>query len=306
MKFEILVDDQYLQIFQETTDAAFENKSILSLVNDFEDMAWRYHKFENFIWDNIAFTALSEQERKKLSDQSGSTLRESAKKLRLTDKPKDKGEGSELAEIVLYGIMHHHFKALSVVPKIFYKQNSQDFAKGADSVHIVVDEVNNDFSLWFGEAKFYNSIDDARLGSIITSVKNSLMTEKLEKENSIITNTSDIDSLKINKDLVEKIKLALSTDNSMDNIKPKLHIPILLLHECTITAESQKMDDDYRKKVRDYHLDRAKVYFAKQINSLSGKISMYSDIKFHIILFPVPNRDNLIKRFTNMVAVQKA
>ncbi|SPX12645.1 Domain of uncharacterised function (DUF1837) [Escherichia coli] len=39
----------------------------------------------------------------------------------------------------------------------------------------------------FGEAKFYNSIEDARLSSIINSVGDALRTDKLRKENSIIT-----------------------------------------------------------------------------------------------------------------------
>ncbi|MGY8685369.1 Hachiman antiphage defense system protein HamA [Bradyrhizobium sp. UFLA05-153] len=67
-----------------------------------------------------------------------------------------------------------------VVTKIFYKQNDQDNAKGADSVHIVVN--GDDFTLWFGEAKFYNSIADARLDAVVTSVLNSLSTDKLKKE----------------------------------------------------------------------------------------------------------------------------
>ena len=58
-------------------------------------------------------------------------LIEAAKNLRLTDiDGDDPGKGSEIAEIALYGIMHHHFGALPVVPKIFYKQNVQDNAKG--------------------------------------------------------------------------------------------------------------------------------------------------------------------------------
>lgn len=304
MDFEILVDDHYLQIFKDTALTPVDNKSVLSLANDFEDQAWRYEKFENFIWDNIALTALSAQEREKLTGKNASTLRESAKSLRLTDKEGDIGQGSELAEIVLYGIMHHHYGALSVVPKIFYKQNAQDNAKGADSVHIVL-EGSDDFSLWFGEAKFYNGIEDARLSSVIESVGNSLKTEKLKKENSIITNTSDIDLLVESKQLAAKIRLALSPDNSMDNIKPMLHIPILLLHECPITAASKEMDDDYRKKIRDYHLDRATAYFKKQINALSGTVTKYPSIKFHIILFPVPNRKQLVERFTSTVAFYK-
>lgn len=296
MDFEILIDDLFLKLDATSKLVPAENKRILSLVNDYEDMKWRYEKFESFIWDNIALTALSAQEREKLTDRSHSKMIASAKNLRLTDKPKDVGKGSELAEIVLYAIMHHHYKALSVVPKIFYKQNVQDNAKGADSVHIVLDG-HNDFSLWFGEAKFYNSIEDARLPSVVESVGNSLVTDKLKKENSIITNTSDIDVLVEDGDLAKRIKAALSSQVSIDQIKPKLHIPILLLHECKITSATVELTDDYRNKIKAYHLDRAKTYFKKQIESLAGTVAKYSEIKFHIILFPVPDREKVIKEF---------
>lgn len=304
MDFEVLIDDLYLKLFAETGLAPVENKSVLSLVNDFEDQMWRYEKFENFVWDNIALTALSVQEREKLVGQSRSSLRASAKNLRLTDKEGDIGQGSELAEIVLYGIMHHCYGALPVVPKIFYKQNVQDNAKGADSVHIVL-EGDNDFSLWFGEAKFYNSIEDARLPSVVESVGNSLKTDKLKKENSIITNTSDIDRLVGNQELAAKIKDALSARNSMDLIKPKVHVPILLLHECAITASAREMDETYRGNIRKYHLDRAMTYFKKQIHTLAGVVTMYSEVKFHVILFPVPDRGKLIEKFSKEVAFHK-
>lgn len=299
MDFEILVDDLYLKIFADTALTPAENKSVLSLVNDFEDEKWRYEKFEDFIWNNIALTALSAQERDKLAGQNRTTLRESARKLRLTDKTDDIGAGSELAEIVLYGIMHHHYEALPVVPKIFYKQNVQDNAKGADSVHIVL-EGDDDFSLWFGEAKFYNSINDARLPSIIKSVGNSLKTDKLKKENSIITSTSDIDHL-VSPELAARIKKALSPKNSMDILKPKVHVPILLLHECAITASAKAMDETYRERVREFHKERATAYFKKQIAALAESVTLYAEVKFHIILFPVPDRDKLIHRFSNEV-----
>lgn len=296
MDFEILIDDFFLKLDASSNLVPVKNKRVLSLVNDYEDMQWRYEKFESFIWDNIALTALSEQEREKLSDRSHSKMIASAKNLRFTDNPNDIGKGSELAEIVLYAIMHHHYKALSVVPKIFYKQNVQDNAKGADSVHIVLDD-KDDFSLWFGEAKFYNSIDDARLPSVVKSVGNSLVTNKLKKENSIITNMPDIDALVKNSDLVKKIKAALSNQISIDQIKPKLHIPILLLHQCEITSAAVELTDDYRNNIKTYHLDRAKAYFNKQIESLEGTVTKYSDITFHIILFPVPDREKVVNEF---------
>jgi hypothetical protein len=301
MDFEILINDDYLKLVKDSQLTPAGNKTVLSLVNDFEDKKWRREKFENFVWDNIALTALSAKEREKLVGKNASTLREAAKKLRLTDKDGDIGQGSELAEIVLYGIMHNYYGALPVVPKIFYKQNTQDNAKGADSVHIVI-EGDDDFSLWFGEAKFYNSIENARLASVVESVGNSLVTEKLKKENSIITNTTDIDRLVENKVLAAKIKRALSSENSMDNIKPILHIPILLLHQCAVTAESEEINDVYREKIRGHHVDRATVYFKKQIEALADKVTKYSSIKFHIILFPVPDRKQLVSRFTDAVA----
>ncbi len=304
MDFEILINDGYVNLVQGTTLDPVDNKAVLSLANDFEDEKWRREKFENFVWDNIALTALTAQEREKLAGKSASTLRAAAKNLRLTDKEDDKGKGSELAEIVLYGVMHHYYNALPVVPKIFYKQNVQDNAKGADSVHIV-QEGEDTFSLWFGEAKFYNSIENTRLASIVESVGNSLLTEKLKKENSIITNMAEVDRLVENKDLAAKIKLALSPDNSMDNIKPILHVPILLLHQCSVTAATKEMNEEYRARIREYHLERATAYFKKQIETLPKKISKYSSVKFHIILFPVPDRKELIDRFSNAVAYHK-
>ncbi len=153
MEFEVLINDEFINVALEDNLDPIDNKYVLSLVNDFEDGSWRYKKFQNFIWDNIAETALSQIERSSLVNQHHTLLTAAAKNLRITDKEGDISKGSELAEIILYGIMKHYYGALSVVPKIFYKQNAQDNAKGADSVHIVIED-NSDFSIWFGEAKF--------------------------------------------------------------------------------------------------------------------------------------------------------
>lgn len=61
---------------------------------------------------------MSAQEREKLIDNDYGRLIEAAKHLRLVDKEQN-GKGSEIAEIILYGIMKNHYKALSAIPKIF-------------------------------------------------------------------------------------------------------------------------------------------------------------------------------------------
>lgn len=303
MDFEILINNTFTDINTDATLNPVDNKSVISMINNFEETEWRYNHFQNFIWDNIAETSLSHRERESLVNNHHSLLTYAAKNLRLSDKSGDISKGSEIAEIVLYAIMKHHFNALPVVPKIFYKQNAQDNAKGADSVHIII-ENDTDFSIWFGEAKFYNSIEDARLPEIITSVENSLLTGKLKKENSIITNLPDIDSLIGDEALRNSIKSALSPRESIDLIKPKLHIPILLLHECEITQKQSVISDEYKDELIDYHKNRAESFFKKQLNKIGG-ISHYSQIKFHLILFPVPLKKTVVDKFVSMANFYK-
>ncbi|MFZ3169021.1 MAG: Hachiman antiphage defense system protein HamA [Candidatus Methanoperedens sp.] len=123
IEFEILIDEAFVNINTNKNLDPIDNKRVLSLINDFEDGEWRYSKFQKFVWDNISETSLSYKERESLIVKPHSSLVASAKNIRLTDKEEDIGKGSELAEIVLYGIMKHYYNALPVVPKIFYKQN---------------------------------------------------------------------------------------------------------------------------------------------------------------------------------------
>jgi len=299
MEFDVVIEDDFINLCLDDDLEPIKNKKVLSLINDYQDGKWRHSKFHSFIWDNIAETSLSFSERECLVDQSHTKLVEAARSLRLTDSENDIGKGSELAEIVLYGIMKHYYGALPVVPKIFYKQNSQDNAKGADSVHLVIDS-NNDFTIWFGEAKFFNDINDSRLGEIVKSVGNSLNTDKLKRENSIITNVSDINKLVTDDALCHEIKLALSNRASIDNIKPRLHVPILLLHECEITSSCSSLNHEYKKNIVNYHIERATSYFKKHIKQLSS-IHLYESVTFHLILFPVPNKAKIVDRFVGDV-----
>lgn len=294
--FKVLLNNAFSGFNDDKSITPDTNKRVLSLINDYEDAKWRYDKFHGFVWDNIVQTALSAEERQKLSQRNHTILTEAAKALRLTDDSKqDGGRGSELAEIIMYGIMKDHYSALPVVPKIFYKQNNQDYARGADSVHIVVRGC--EFSIWLGEAKFYKSIEDTHLGSIVQSVGNVLATKKLKKENSIITNVRDLDFLVSDVALKSKIKDALSPEHSIDDLKPRLNIPILLLHECEVTKKTTSLTSAYETSITEYHKQRAKAYFKKQIAQLGNAVDMYQDITFHLILFPVPDKNLIVEKF---------
>lgn len=298
LPFEILIDDNFLEeLIPTTTLSPISNKSILSIVNDFEDNNWRYKKFNQFIWNNISQDALTKEERDSLIESPDSILEKAASRLRIIQYKNgdDEKTGGEIAEILLYGIMHSYYKALPIVPKIFYKQNKNDFAKGSDSVHIVVEDDDN-FSLWLGEAKFYKNIENSDLDKIVSSVHDTLSTDKIKKENSIITGLSEFDKYDINETVKNKIKALLNEDTSIDKIKPILHVPIILLHECGITASSNEMSEDYKEQIIAKHKERAESYFAKQIKNCKD-ITKYSEIKFHMILFPVPSKETVVDKF---------
>jgi len=302
LNFDILFDDRLEKLINR--DSIISNEYVLSMINDYEDKVWRYDVFLEFVWNNIIETALSKKEKDSLVDNHYSALIKSAKNLRLTDSEQDTSKGSEIAEITLYGILKHHYKALSIVPKIFYKQNANDYAKGADSVHIILSEDGNDFSLWFGEAKFYKSIADSNLLKIIDSVRELLKPEKIKKENNIITNLKDIELCVPDGILFQKIIETLSGGLSLDCIRPRMHIPILLLYECSITAKYTEKSTEYVKEISDYHRERAEAYFRKQINMLTV-IPKYEKVQFHLIIFPVPNKERIIEEFTEQAKLFK-
>lgn len=299
VNFEISINERFSEINTTLGLNPIDKKHVLGLMNDFENGEWRYPEFHKYIFDNIAETALSVKEKESLVMSPYSTLTNSAKNFRMSE---DVGKGSELCEVLLYGIMKDHYGALPIVPKIFYKQNSQDYAKGADSVHIVITDEGKDFTLWFGEAKFYTDIHRG-IDSAITSIEHffSGRGKQIKKENSIITSSSDIDQLGLSENLTAKIKATLDQNMSLDNIRPKINIPILLLYECDITKESKEFTPEYKEKIIKDHKNSANEYFNRQIEKLSNVVIQYEKITFHLILFPVPNKEKIVRKFSGSV-----
>lgn len=308
-KFDVAFQGDLISFCPDIDVAVIDGREVLSILNDYSDKKWQKQKFQNFIWNNIALTALSKQERDKLVDCSYSTMIAAAKKLRLLDRSNgdQDTEGSELAEIILYGIMHHHYGAMPVVPKIFNKQNPQDNAKGADSIHLIPDDAG-DFSIWHGEAKFYNSIDDLRLPAIIVSVINSLGKSALLNENRIMSSSSDLKIyLKDSPDLLAKVLELLDDEASLDPIKARLNIPILFLHECKITGKHEEMCEDYVQQVLAYQRERASQFYKKlhkkaiKDDGKNKPIINFDKITLHFIFFPVPDKKSIIDEFLSEV-----
>lgn len=299
LEFDVIIDTS----LKELDEAFSSNQHLMSLTNRFESGAWRESKFVSFLMDNLVLTALSKEERDKmLGGNAFSALQAAARNLRMVDN--DRGKGGEIAEILLYGIMSKYFNALPVIPKVFYKQNTQDNAKGSDSVHIVLDG-DEGFTLWLGEAKFYNSIKSDRLDDPVNSVLTALTTHALRKETTLLMGYKDLGLCVENQDLLNKIKRYLSLDTSLDDIKKVLHVPIMLLHECEVTKAATSMTEDFKSRLISKHKECAIAFF-KKLNSKHTEIKndedlngifLFDRINFHLILFPAPSKDSIVNRF---------
>lgn len=298
MSFETVINERV--VVTRSDGSEYERNTVVNFLVTFQDAKWRHTALQQFIWDNVLDTALTAQERSALGSNPHSALIEAAKNLRLSDSKKDPGHGSELAEALLYGLLKHHYGALPVVPKIFHKQNSQDNAKGADSVHIVL-RPNEEFELWLGEAKFYNSIDNDRLAQIIKSVGNSLKSDKLAKENSLVCNLGELSHYITSNSLLTKIRMALAPRASIDELKPRLHVPILFLYECERTAAESSWCAAYQDDMRGLHKERAFAYFERQVMALSDQVHLYKSVSFHALFVPVPSKSELVERFISNV-----
>ena len=88
----------------------------------------------------------------------------------------------------------------------------------------------------------------------------------------------------------------MAQDESIDKIKPILNVPILLLYECEETKKQTTLTDKYKNKMIEIHKDRATAYFKKQIERCKD-VHLYEKINFHIILFPVADKEKIVDTF---------
>lgn len=257
-------------------------------------------KFRNFIINNLKEVALNKKERDALSGNEGDILERAISKMHIDN------SGGEIGEVFLYGIMKNYYNALPVVPKIFYKQNPNDNAKGADSVHITLEE--NAYHIWLGESKIYNDI----IGSIneaVKSVYELLATNKLKKEKSLIMNLNDIEDYLSDVDdskkpLMIELKKTLNDRTSLDEMKKILHIPISIIYECEMTKQHLQnplvcLDDNYKNLIIEFHKNQCGNLSQKIISKLND-IPLIEYIKFHIMVFPIPNKKELVAQINKI------
>ena len=140
-------------------------------------------------------------------------------------------------------------------------------------------------------------MEDKRFNEPLSSIAQMLNSAIIRKELGILTGLNELDVvLRDIPEMLKKVKNILKNFTSIDEIKKRLHVPILLLHECEITNGATTLNKEYKDKIVTYHYDRATSYFKKQIIKFKGYVD-YDKINFHLILFPVPNKSEIVEWF---------
>ena len=295
--FDVIIADDKLCTLATAYVQNLEEERLLGIANDYEESKWRTKHFCKKIMDYLPLCALSKEEREKSQNARYSATEQAVGMLRCYVDDNAQKNSGEIGEILLYGIMQHYFNAVESVPKIFYKQNTNDIVTGADSVHIVAND--DDFSFWLGEAKIYKNLNRA-MASAVESVKGMLERTKLNKEKSLILGLKE---LRQNQQLaphIDSIVNILSENASIDDFRKKLHVPILLVCEDDKVAQSVELDADLRDYLRAKCIADAQRFYEKLKDQLNSVMHQCRNVRFHLILFPIPSVEEVNAQFVKL------
>lgn len=299
--FDIILDMQL-----EEND--FEYSSVLGISNKFINGIWSVDRFCEYLENKIILSALSHKEYESYIVELATLLRKAFERLRKVHKKtlEDNKElteeeitDGEIGEVFLYGIMHDYYQAINLVPKIFYKQSTNDTVKGADSVHITLS--NDEIGVWFGEAKFYTDIDGAINKAIESVIK--FLNESYDKEISISYDCLEKEQIKnrINDAYKYSLLEYILKSENIDELKKYLHIPILILYEYGIIKSLKSIKELKDENIIDIFKNTSYKLLKKQAEELKkNNIFKYESIKFHVILLPYTDKKEIMYKFNNI------
>lgn len=280
-------------------EGASGKESLLGVVTEFVAGKWSDSQIEEFVKRNLPTACLSAQELEDVLALGQEELLEAAaKELRIVS---GKGAASELAEICLYGVLREHFNCFPMASKIFYKQNSHDPAKGADSVH-VRKETDGTLTYWYGEAKFFTNFGSVEIDQVVSSVEELFMPEKMKKENRLIVNYRDLEKNLDDETLYRKAKEMLR-GGLTDGFMKVLHVPIMVIFQGKPQSEGAD-ESAFFEEIKNLQLEKAKKYFPKHIERLNKVLGGdYISVCFHLILFPIKEKKLLASWFNTQMSI---
>ncbi len=248
---------------------------------DYEEGDWNYRQFVTWFGEHLPAFALTPSEYAALTDRGLNDKLERAAGIFFDKRPKGPYDTrGEIGELILHGVIRDIYQTTPLISKIYYKTAPGDPVKGADTVHAIILDGEVD-SLWLGEAKFYRDSADG-IAAAVKSISDMLERLKNRKEFMFIRHHLDKDDP--NAAAVESL---ISDATSLDEIKPKLCIPVLVTYESSVTGAHTKISADFLTEL-EKELEPLFADFYKKTESID-------EVDVHIFFMPMKDKDQLLK-----------
>lgn len=262
--------------------------TLTALCAGFEDGEWRSNQLTQDIFDrHLASFALSFTEWSEIDGNTAAMmLRKAAKAVYATKKY---GLRGEFGELLLHAAVKDFFDAQPAVSKIHFKDSANDTVKGFDCVHLV--ESDGEIELWLGEVKYYKSLSKA-ITDVVAELKDHVAAGFLRREFIAITNK--LDSAWAHTEMVKQL---LHEHRTLDEIRDRLVIPVMLTYDSETVATHSANDETYRSAL------------TAEVNAGWNKFAAAVDDEFpvtlHLILVPLASKKRLTNLFHQRLEVWK-
>ena len=206
-------------------------------------------------------------------------------------KPAVADRRGEVGELLLHIIAVTEYRAHAFVSRLYYKMRSNDQITGFDSALVTVNaEQDDEVELWLGEAKFYQSRDEA-IRAAILSIHQHL-------EEGFLEETKILVGPKIEPSTpgYEKLQWLFEDGNTLDEIVKRIVVPVLIASESDAVAKFGQKEENYDQLVFEEY-----VY----ISSKFADHELSKNIKIVLFYVPLESKRLLQEEFTKTLeAVQ--
>ena len=243
--------------------------------SDYENGKWRAEDFAEYLIEWLPEFALKFSEYQDFNGATGVKLiKKAARNIYTTLKSENRGE---FGEILLHALIREHFNSKPAVSKVFYKTSSNDTVKGFDAVHLV--EFENGYEIWLGEAKFYSDYKSA-IDNVVSEIEQHLEAGFLRNEFMFIEGKID-DKWK----LATTFKELVSNRLSLDDIKKRICIPILITYNTDLYNKYTEFNEEFKTDI----LNECNKAFGVLEQKCQG-----FNIKLHVFLVPLASKEELV------------
>lgn len=201
----------------------------------YEDGEWRKKQFAAHLMEWLPDFVLTRKELSSItSGNMLQRLREAARSVYTTQKYQKRGE---FGELILHAILRQFFDTSAIVKKLYFKDSANNTVKGFDAVHVSKDD--GSLRLWLGEAKFYKDLADG-VRDALNSVEGHIDRDVLRQEFTVILRQVDDEH-----DWVEELRDLLHQNRSLDDVFPRITVPIMVTYDSVTVAGHTALCPDY-------------------------------------------------------------